>query len=236
MNGYQNSSFGQAKRDYQALQNKTVTVTYNAKGTAVSGSTSKRLATGGIFAGGMWHNIAGYANGGAPKRSRLFYANENGMPELIGRIGGNTAVMNNGQIVASVASGVYRAVTAAMGSVGTYFSSIANSIARIPAAMAISDEKPRFNNVFQEENMYQQVQMASGNRNGNDEVSFRGDEDNGELINALYAMGQRIIEAINSKDTNIVLDGQQLGSSVTRVQNRQNRASGRSLSNAYGGA
>ncbi len=67
-----------------------------------------------------------------------------------------------------------------------------------------------------------------------DDSSIR--ESNEEVINALYAMGQRIIEAINSKDTSIILDGNRVGSGVTRVQNRQNRASGRSLSNAYGGA
>lgn len=66
-----------------------------------------------------------------------------------------------------------------------------------------------------------------------DDSSIR--QSNEEVINALYAMGQRIIEAINNKDANIVLDGQRLGASVTRVQNMQNRAAGRSLSNAYGG-
>lgn len=39
-------------------------------------------------------------------------------PELVGRIGSRTAVVNNDQIVASVSEGVYRAVVAALGSGG----------------------------------------------------------------------------------------------------------------------
>lgn len=43
----------------------------------------------------------------------MFIAREAG-PELVGTIGGHTAVMNNNQIVSSVAAGVYSAVLAAM--------------------------------------------------------------------------------------------------------------------------
>lgn len=58
--------------------------------------------------------IKGYAAGGIPDYGQLFWAREAG-PELVGTIGGSTAVMNNDQIVASVADGVYKAVKAAMG-------------------------------------------------------------------------------------------------------------------------
>ena len=43
--------------------------------------------------------------------------------------------MNNGQIVASVAAGVYRAVAAAMGQLGAWFSSMAAALNRLPAAL-----------------------------------------------------------------------------------------------------
>ena len=46
-----------------------------------------------------------YASGGFPEKGEMFIAREQG-PELVGKIGGQTAVMNNGQIVQSVASGV----------------------------------------------------------------------------------------------------------------------------------
>lgn len=57
----------------------------------------------------------GYATGGMPSSASLFYAHENGMPELVGRLGSNTAVMNNEQIVSAVANGVASAVASVMG-------------------------------------------------------------------------------------------------------------------------
>ena len=54
-----------------------------------------------------------FANGGTPETGQLFIANEAG-PELVGRFGNQTAVMNNEQIVAAVSEGVYRAVSQAM--------------------------------------------------------------------------------------------------------------------------
>lgn len=67
------------------------------------------LAKGGIFSGGSWHNIAKYAGGGLPGMGQMFVAREAG-PELVGTIGGHTAVMNNNQIVASVSDGVFNAL------------------------------------------------------------------------------------------------------------------------------
>ena len=55
-----------------------------------------------------------YATGGYPDEGEIFLAREQGA-ELIGSIGNRTAVMNNDQIVASVASGVAEAVSAVMG-------------------------------------------------------------------------------------------------------------------------
>ena len=55
------------------------------------------------------------ANGGFEESGELFIARESG-PEMVGSIGGRTAVANNDQIVEAVASGVYDAVSAAMGS------------------------------------------------------------------------------------------------------------------------
>jgi hypothetical protein len=77
--------------------------------------TAKK-AGGGIYTGGMWHNIAHYAVGteNAPA-GQLFIAREAG-PELVGTIAGHTSVMNNDQIVASVSDGVARAVRSVMAS------------------------------------------------------------------------------------------------------------------------
>lgn len=68
---------------------------------------------GGIYKNGSWKPIAAAASGGAFSSGQMFIAREAG-PELVGTIGGNTAVMNNDQIVSSVAAGVYSAVVSAM--------------------------------------------------------------------------------------------------------------------------
>lgn len=74
------------------------------------------LSVGGAIAGGVAMIngvIKGYATGGFPETGSMFIANERG-PELVGRIGNRTAVVNNNQIVDSVSAGVYSAVVTAM--------------------------------------------------------------------------------------------------------------------------
>ena len=60
-------------------------------------------------------SVEWYANGGFPDSGDLFFANENGRPEMVGSIGGKTAVANNDQIVEAVSRGVFEAVSAAIG-------------------------------------------------------------------------------------------------------------------------
>ena len=55
--------------------------------------------------------VKGYATGGFPETADFFYANENGVPEYVGSIGGRTAVATNTDIVKGVSDGVYRAIT-----------------------------------------------------------------------------------------------------------------------------
>lgn len=54
-----------------------------------------------------------YENGGFPDKASMFMANENGIPEMIGRIGNQTAVANNDQITTAVAQAVYAATVKA---------------------------------------------------------------------------------------------------------------------------
>ena len=101
------TQFGQKMRD-----------TFNNSFIGKAVSFVRGNAGGGIYAGGRWQPIQGYASGGTPKSAEMFMARENGAPELVGKIGSHTAVANNDQIVASIADGVYRAVKSAMGSGG----------------------------------------------------------------------------------------------------------------------
>ena len=50
-------------------------------------------------------SVSAYATGGFPEQGSLFIANEAG-PELVGTMGGRTAVANNDQIIQGIASGV----------------------------------------------------------------------------------------------------------------------------------
>ena len=58
-------------------------------------------------------HIPMFAEGGFPEDGQMFIAREAG-PELVGSIGGRTAVANNDQIVEAVARGVYDAVMSAL--------------------------------------------------------------------------------------------------------------------------
>ena len=58
--------------------------------------------------------FSGYEDGGYPKEADFFYANENGIPEMIGRIGNRTAVANNDQITKAIADATYSAFVQAL--------------------------------------------------------------------------------------------------------------------------
>ena len=60
-------------------------------------------------------SLGRFENGGFPNIGELFLANENGVAEMIGRIGNRTAVANNDQIVEAVAQGVAQAVAEVLG-------------------------------------------------------------------------------------------------------------------------
>lgn len=76
-----------------------------------------KKAEGGVYKNGRWYPVEQFAGGGSPNSGQMFIARESG-PELVGTLGGSTAVMNNDQIVSSVAAGVYQAVSQAMGGNG----------------------------------------------------------------------------------------------------------------------
>lgn len=65
--------------------------------------------------GGLWNGI--YASGGWPSVGEIFVAREAG-PEMVGTIGGNTAVANNDDIVEAVSRGVATAVAQVLNSGG----------------------------------------------------------------------------------------------------------------------
>ena len=79
------------------------------------------LAEGGVYRNGRWAPVTAAAGGGSFTTGQMFIAREAG-PELVGRIGSGTSVMNNDQIVASVSAGVaqgaYQAFVSAFSDTG----------------------------------------------------------------------------------------------------------------------
>lgn len=101
-----------------SFNKKKISVEYETKGGGGSGSfgnggTTGGRAIGGILVNGKWQPVNYYDSGGLPPVGQMFVARERG-PELVGQIGSHTAVMNNDQIVSSVAYGVEGAVSRAM--------------------------------------------------------------------------------------------------------------------------
>lgn len=60
-----------------------------------------------------YHKVWGYANGGFPEAGQLFIARESGA-EMVGSIGGRTAVANNDQITTAIANACYNAMSQAL--------------------------------------------------------------------------------------------------------------------------
>ena len=64
----------------------------------------------------VYYKAKGFATGGYPTKAQLFYAREDGRPEMVGKIGNQTAVANNEQITEGIANAVYKGYCAAMNS------------------------------------------------------------------------------------------------------------------------
>ena len=78
-------------------------------GLGVSGGSGGTTVSSSGFSG----TSGKFASGGFPDVGQLFLARESG-PEMVGTIGGRTAVANNSDIVAAIEGGVYNAMVSAM--------------------------------------------------------------------------------------------------------------------------
>lgn len=96
---------------------KTPHMSWNYSTNKATGTIAKVLETLGLPTSIPKLNVKWYAQGGLPKMGEVFAARESG-PELVGRIGRKTAVMNNDQIITGVANGVYDGVVRAMSGSG----------------------------------------------------------------------------------------------------------------------
>ena len=158
-----------------------VTATVNIVPQATTNKKKKGVQTagGGVYHNGKWSPVQRYATGGMPNGSQLFWAREAGA-ELVGTIGGHTAVMNNDQIVASVSSGVAKAIA------GIRFKLNAPALA-------------------------------------NSSSSTYTGADNSEMIALLKAL----INAVQSLDLDVELDGEKIKNNTVRRINQNTMSTGK---------
>ena len=71
------------------------------KGKITTEEIPGRLASGGSYYGGSWHNIPQYANGTTNAHGSVFIAGEAG-PEVVGHINGRTEVLNRSQLASTI--------------------------------------------------------------------------------------------------------------------------------------
>lgn len=95
-----------------AMAGTGVTITPTYGGGFVFGSMVNWVQTASTRMGHSGHS-GKFASGGFPDEGSLFFANEAG-PELVGTMGGRTAVANQQEITEGIRQGVYDAVSAAM--------------------------------------------------------------------------------------------------------------------------
>lgn len=96
------SSLEQIANKIRSLNGMTATVYVKQVITKYTKTETSDFGGGSSRGGGAGRT---FANGGFPRVGEMFIARESG-PELVGQIGGRTAVANNDQIVEGIASGV----------------------------------------------------------------------------------------------------------------------------------
>lgn len=118
------------KNIYDPLSNMIAAINYTVKrygslykGWAAQGFKGYAEGIGEI---GFSDIIKGYATGGFPTSGQLFVARENGVPEMVGKIGSRTAVANNEQITDAVA----KSLSAKLGETTKQLEDIMNALAK----------------------------------------------------------------------------------------------------------
>jgi hypothetical protein len=99
--------FGASSAQYWANMSSNIIKIMSVIMTNPTSATSASLAA--ILKGMSW-SMKGFATGGFPDSADFFYANENGVPEYIGTMGGRTAVANNTEIAKGIADAVVKAI------------------------------------------------------------------------------------------------------------------------------
>lgn len=173
---------------------------------------------GGIYKNGRWSPIQSYASGGLPNQGQMFIAREAG-PELVGTLGGHTSVMNNDQIVASVASGVAKATSSSMAKVAqSLYSAISSIKINTNIPKMISNASPRLKNIgtsgYSTVSASDILEIIRGEK---------AESKDGEIIQLL----RQIIILLKNMDTGTYLDGKAIKDNVVNRINNNTRSTGK---------
>ena len=169
-----------------------------------------KKAKGGVFAGGGWKKVQRYAEGGLPSAGQMFIARENG-PEMVGKIGSNTAVVNNSQIVASVASGVYSAVARALSTI------IAKIQTPALSQKVAANSTPPLAMVGDRSSV---VGTLSNTAKQVVDAQSTGD------ISKVIELLKEILEVIKKGNLDIYMDGEKVTKRIVRIINTHTKANG----------
>lgn len=85
-------------------------MTWDSDGWKATGALKKVLSTLNLPTTLPKLKVDWYKDGGFPSSADLFFANENGVPEMVGRIGNQTAVANQDQITTSITNALLQAL------------------------------------------------------------------------------------------------------------------------------
>lgn len=85
-------------------------MTWDSDGWKATGTLKKVLSTLNLPTTLPKLKVDWYKDGGFPSSADLFFANENGVPEMVGRIGNQTAVANQDQITTSITNALLQAL------------------------------------------------------------------------------------------------------------------------------
>lgn len=169
-----------------------------------------KMATGGLYKNGKWNKITQYAGGGLPSQGQVFVAREKG-PEMVGKIRNSTAVVNNTQIVASVASGVYKATAAAIQTIISKVRTpaIETKTFSAPPLAAVSGGNDNQYEGLKE--MAKQAAQMSGNAGMTSEVI--------ELL-------KQILDMLKKLDLDVYMDGEKVTKKIVSIINAHTRGNG----------
>lgn len=150
--------------------------------------------------------IKGHASGGFPKSGKLFVANENGAPEMVGSWGGRAAVANNQQITQGITAAVQRGMSSCLSPLVNSMALVAQNAA--PPLAMVGSAGGSSNQEQMQEMVNRAVSMASGSSVSEQHLLI--------MIDLL----KRIISLIEAMDLTVSIDIRDIRKKLAELDKR----------------